>query len=635
MKTREYLMDSDIDELMEDWFDRDGETFVKVSSKHRVGWEETLREGEAYSSYLIESPTKIELIKRAYSLAQDMITVMNIPFKVQVVVSRGSRLSATDGKILQVATTMFDDDDITVGEQLDAFLGTTIHEGCHLLYTDFEALERRRPNNIVKMLANVIEDERIEQLLGQDKPGLARFLEKSKYYWFDREYLKTLEEDDNLFVRLLNIFLRIMRYPTYLQESDIVFFGHHLFAVKDVVKELPKDTDGSITQAEKVFEIFKEFYKERDEEEKSREEGEASEGGETGEGESREGESSGGGLGSEGSSGEEGEEEGEDTKEAKKEPSTIEEDAEKIVSELLSKGMAGKHLSYGDVSMDLDSTTGSIVEGTLTVGKDAETFFEKAKENKYVYQDSYHRVRRYIPAIAQILSGHFREYKLVHKSMRSGVLDTTKLAEAYQGVSTVYMREGEVKTDRVAVVVLIDESGSMHGRRIQAARDTAILINEAVGRTPQVELFIYGHTGDEIGTYSTDLKIYREKGFRKKYALGDVGAHYQNRDGVAIHEVATRVRKQTKLPVLMFVLSDGAPAAGKYTGTKAVTHVRESVKKVEKMGVSVIQVCISRTYDPATMFDHFVVLEDMSRLAIDLGKVIKKATLKAATIRVS
>ena len=44
------------------------------------------------------------------------------------------------------------------------------------------------------------------------------------------------------------------------------------------------------------------------------------------------------------------------------------------------------------------------------------------------YKDSYNRVRKFIPAIAKILKGHCREYKLIHKSMRSGVLDTTKLA---------------------------------------------------------------------------------------------------------------------------------------------------------------------------------------------------------------
>ena len=637
METKKYLMDSDIDELMEDWFDRDGETFMKISDKHRVGWEDTLEEGASYSSYLLESPDKYELLKRAYELAGDMITVMNIPFKVKVIISTESKVSATDGQRLQVATCMFDDAGITVGEQLDAFIGTTVHEGCHLLYSDFDSLVRRKPEPIIKMLANVIEDERIEQTLGQDKPGLARFLEKSKYYWFDSLYLEDYkEEEGNIFEKIFNIFLRIMRYPTYLKEEDIVYFGHHLFKVKDIVKVLPTDTDEAIDQAEKVFEVFKEFYTEKEEEERERAEGaegeesdeeydEDEEGDESDEGDGDDGDKKGTG---------EGDGEGKAEEKSKPKPRDIAEDAKRTVRKM-EEFTPPKDLSKSKVSEEVTRVKGDVIEGTISVGRDKDSFFRRAETDSATYMESYNRIRRYIPAIAKVISGHMREYKLVHKSMRSGVLDTTKLAEAYQGVSTVYMREGEVKTDKVSVVVLIDESGSMHGSRIAAARDTAVLINEAIGKIPQVELFIYGHTGDMLYNGSTEMITYREKNFTRKHTLGSVRAQSQNRDGVAIYETAVRVRRQTQNPTLMFVLSDGEPAAGSYTGSTAIAHVRQSVKKTEKLGFSVVQVCINHSYNPASMFDHFVILEDMSRLAIELGKVIKKATLKAAKVHVS
>jgi nitric oxide reductase activation protein len=85
----------------------------------------------------------------------------------------------------------------------------------------------------------------------------------------------------------------------------------------------------------------------------------------------------------------------------------------------------------------------------------------------------------------------------------------------------------------------------------------------------------------------------------------------------------------------MFELSDGQPWANNYHERSAVQHTHDSVKKTEKMGFNIVQVCINHSYNPKTMFDHFVILEDMSKLAFDLGKVIKKATLKAAHVHVT
>ena len=36
------VTDTLVDELMEDWLERDGETFVHIRKKGRLGWEKTL-----------------------------------------------------------------------------------------------------------------------------------------------------------------------------------------------------------------------------------------------------------------------------------------------------------------------------------------------------------------------------------------------------------------------------------------------------------------------------------------------------------------------------------------------------------------------------------------------------------------
>ena len=167
---------------------------------------------------------------------------------------------------------------------------------------------------------------------------------------------------------------------------------------------------------------------------------------------------------------------------------------------------------------------------------------------------------------------------------------------------------------------------------MDAAKDAAVLLNEAVSSLPAIELFIYGHSGDMRYSGATELNVYKEPGYSPKYALGSAVARSQNRDGIAILETAKRVRKFTKNPVLFFVISDGAPAADSYDGMQAIQHTKDAVLQVEKMDFSVVQVCIDSCYDPKLMFKHYVILTDIARLSIDLGKVIKNAIVKKAKV---
>lgn len=615
------LTDSVIDELLDDWFDRDGETFTHKRKVGRIGWEKTLEAGDSYSAYLLEAPTQEDLIKRAYSLAKDTIVSMNTPYKVTIKITNSfGGTSGTDGKVVYLNTSMFDDKELSVGEKLDTFLGVTIHEGCHLLYTDMSLL-KHVDSIIIKNIWNVIEDERIEEMLGDSKPGFANFLEKSKYYYFDQFYLDYIvpkEKEGKLtpFDRIMSLFLQIIRYPKYLKESEVIEFGHYLIAIKKVIFPYPDTTMAAYEAAEKIYDIIKELYIE-DEREKAASKSSEEESDDTGTGEvPSEGEILSGAA------------------------ERMKKDGKDFTSAMESKAVTktpDKSLDIGDMAKAVSADgglLGEICEGCTEVGGGKDTFFSRMTDAKEEYMASYDRVKRYVPAIARIMKGHCREYKYIHRSMRSGLLDTNKLAEAVQGVPTCYIREGEVKTDKISVCVVIDESGSMGGSRIRAARDTAILINEALKQVHNVELFIYGHSGDMRKSRSTEMNIYREKGYAPRFSLGKVAARCENRDGVAIEEIAERVRKQTKNPVLMFVLSDGSPDAGGYYGSAAITHVRNVVSKLEKKNFQIIQVCINHSYDPSEMFKHFVIMEDMSTLAIELSKTIKKAALSAAKVSI-
>lgn len=651
-KTRKATGKELIEKLSKDWLERDGESFVKIRTKGRLGWEESLKEGTPYSSYLLESPSMEELIKRAYALARNSISAMDIPSKVTVRLGGGG--SCTEGRNVYVATDYFDDDALSTGEKLDIFLGLTAHEGSHLLYTEFPVMKKAAGvHPLCAKLLNIIEDERIERNLGEDKPGLANYLKAVKRHYFGRYSGMTGgSEDVSPLQKILNCILGLIRYPRLLREEEMLEFGELLLKVEKILTPYPDSTASAERAAEKIFElIIKEYGRESGSGKKDSGEGKASpeESGrektspDKSEDSTDESDSGDSGEGTDSES-DSGEDNAEDTGEDLPSKRSREESVKAMESDLEKIAEALEEVAGGPVQPDVEGCSAlrgnqlaeavstdrellaKICEGEVETGSSKDVIFTRQKENRDGYMSALEEVKQYVPAVRKVVKGRCVEYSLTHLGMRSGVLDTGKLAEAVQGVPTVYKRQGEVRSDRACVCMLVDESGSMyrHGRML-AARKTAVLLNEALSSIPNIELFIYGHTADCERSGITELNIYREKGYAPKYALGSLEPRSNNRDGLAILETALRVRKQTKEEALMFIISDGEPAAENYFGMRAIGHTKECVEKAEAMGFRIVQICINANYDPALMFRHFIMMENLGTLARDLGREIAKA----------
>ena len=194
-------------------------------------------------------------------------------------------------------------------------------------------------------------------------------------------------------------------------------------------------------------------------------------------------------------------------------------------------------------------------------------------------------------------------------SMRSGNLDTNKLCEAVQHVPTVYERQGTRKTNHICIVVLVDQSGSMGGEKINKAREAAVFIDETFGKLADIELFIYGHN-----THSgCEVYVYREPGKTYNAAvLGNIQSGGANYDNIAIHWVTDRVRKLTQNAGIFIVISDGQPCSS--GNGNPVEDTRKAVKRAEKKDLQVIQIAIEAGIPSEKMFSHWVDMTDIKIL---------------------
>lgn len=574
--------------------------------------------GESYYSYSSvgkeEDAQLSKLIEKAYSSVKDMITIMDFPFLIRVNLNEGSDESSSysdyfseekrdnSERRIAVPSKIFDstEDNET---KINAFCGFGLHEAAHLRYTylrvylNFLSFISGKytfeEGEIIKIFINLLEDNRVEDLLLTERPGFQDFIDCAKSY-----NSKTLEEKLNIMrERKLILFFKtligILRFPGLIEEEVLEEYSEVYKEVQEKITPYPENLKDICSVSESIFKIIKE-KKLSDI----------------------------------------------DPAELKKILFLIN-DTESITSIMYGVDLdSGRKIDKSKVSRLLsskDSLTMKILEGTVERGDSDKVFFEKPKGDRNDYLRDVRAVQKYVPRLKKILTGTDKNYDFNIQGCRSGILDTTKLAEAYQGVPQVYLRQGHVRTNKSTICVLIDESGSMGGKKEILARQAAILLNETFGKSLGVDLYIYGHTADIGSIGYINLSVYREGShYNPRFSLSKSCAKSQNRDGDAILEVAKRVRKFTKENCIMFVISDGSPCASGYGGIPAIKDTAAKVKEAEKLGFGIIQISIDAVYGVKDMFDTYIDigynLEEMPKL---LNEIVKTKVIKTKHTTVS
>ena len=628
-----------------DWFGRKGKNYTSTyKGSTRLGWDTKV--SGSYSSFFVPDLNKRKLLRDSYRHACDIRDIMDIPRNIRIQLNVDTETSCTDGKTVIVSTKVYDDNKIDNNVKLDIFLGTTIHEFSHILYTDMAEIRKSRPNKFLFNLFNTIEDERIEYNTTQNYPGYANFIGQAKYYYFDLLYKKAEKQDDLMDV-LQNI-LYIVRYPARV-DTKVIYRHQVLFdKIKKVLCDFGNNSKEAYDKAEKIYKLLLDYFKFPPPPPEEQQEGdEEQDQSDSSEGQSDSGEGQEGSDGSsdpqnskqssqkqdskdnEGSdknsktqsSPKSGSDEGSAGKK-KQEPikaytqEEIKQAAEKLAEQMRRLITSNTSLNSNEIKNEWDSK--EIADECKQIKDDV--FIVKQEDYERRYKADFDTVKQHINGLVNTFSKFFVEQEYRLTGMRRGVLDTNKLAEAYQAVETVYSNKFKRTTPGLDVCVLIDESGSMSGTNIASARKCAILLNEVFLRLKQCDFYVYGHTADNRHMGEVTINVYRDHWNRNRYALGKVESYSNNKDSVAIEETYKMVRKQTSKPLLMFVISDGAPNAYGLRGQPAVEEVKKVVNRIESNGDTLVcQIAIESHFRPQDMFNHYVVMTDMNTFPSDLS----------------
>lgn len=229
--------------------------------------------------------------------------------------------------------------------------------------------------------------------------------------------------------------------------------------------------------------------------------------------------------------------------------------------------------------------------------------------------------------------------------LRKGRLNASSLSRLFNNDDRVFRRRDIALSKNVAISLVVDNSGSMSGDKIETASEAAFALSTVLDRMKVAHEIIGFTTGSksfppaEFQKAEAELghsfarnspllmpvyKTFEERlGPEVKRRLGGMAiADFlrENVDGESIQIAASRLRGRKEERHVMIVLSDGQPACGSGGRDQLRTHLKNSIAEVAKSGIDIIGIGI-RSKAVEEYYPKFVVLEKVEELT---GEVIQK-----------
>ena len=155
----------------------------------------------------------------------------------------------------------------------------------------------------------------------------------------------------------------------------------------------------------------------------------------------------------------------------------------------------------------------------------------------------------------------------------------------------VYKRTFPGKKTDAVVCVLVDNSGSMIGHRIEAAKVAALTLYDFC-RKAGIPILVYGHHTDgydhrdpseETVYFHSYAEFEEDRNDRLRIITMENDG--SNRDGAALLFMANKLLKRPEKQKLLFLISDGLPNATRYFGSYATADLKKIKEKLGKKGI--------------------------------------------------
>lgn len=171
-----------------------------------------------------------------------------------------------------------------------------------------------------------------------------------------------------------------------------------------------------------------------------------------------------------------------------------------------------------------------------------------------------------------------------------GKLDRKALYRYKTNKDIFYDNTYKVKESDLAFGIILDVSGSMHGKGIENGVATMIVLHETL-KALSINHSIITHTSD--GKYHSHIRRYQafreDKTYStlKNYALANIKSYYGNCDSGALFYMEQALKRVKNKDKICLIFSDGEPTEC------SDSDLKEQVKKMEQEGIKVIGIGIN------------------------------------------
>ena len=558
---------------------------------------------------------------------------------VQFVEKEGMNYASFEGNAISISLSPFFDHRIPLEVRFNIVAGLIYHELFHCRYTtpgmgmllqkaghttsslnkmgkrifvpDFKALDKIIPSILFKDIVNVLEDYRIEKIGLDEFPGYVFFFDDLRKYasWRrknillakEKEKLHTilaedpLEQDELLFDYLL--------YKKLLPEmlNDFVTSSNFEPETKKKCKKIDAilDTSTDTTfntmhkQSKEIYELFSKEYREHHKQRSPF---------------------------------------------SDLTPIDLPDELLEKLAELLQEVML--ELSVEDESL-IGKEIKKLKERKPSNNSKAVPYnkieIEPAPEGEFeqeVYKQA-NDIARNIQINLAFLDSRFNRTTEVYE-LRSGELDEDSLYSLKFNNRDLFYDEEEAPGYSLDIAVLVDESGSMGGRKIEEARIATLALALALRNSKHINLLVYGHTADQGYGKDSQVSMFRYLDPFNRASnintLFSIESRANNADSYAIEHMGEVLKASGARQKVLIVVSDGQPAARCYGyGNDGIEQTAEAVQKLERQNVFVIQIAVGNIEDSAKMFSHFIPY-DGTKLGQNLKQILNKKLVQISNL---